>query len=197
MARTDATAGDADLPRWHSVAYWRDFLAAHSVDVMREREYPYEWRRYSEEQLDSGWLGREGATEEELVSAEERLGIRLPPSYRAFLTASNGFSHLGPFNWEMRTTHNVDWFRSAEPGIWAILREGDAELTAFMDRVLLVSDESDAQHWLLDPGTVSLDREWTAVIWAGWHPGFSDVCPSFGDLVAQERASYEGLWDDE
>ncbi len=37
-----------------------------------------------------GTVLREPATEEQLAEAEERLGVRLPPSYRAFLLVSNG-----------------------------------------------------------------------------------------------------------
>ncbi len=43
------------------------------------------------EVIESGWLGYPGASEADLQRAETRLGVRLPPSYRAFLQVSNGW----------------------------------------------------------------------------------------------------------
>jgi cell wall assembly regulator SMI1 len=65
----------------------------------------------------AGWLGFDGADEGRLAALEERLGVRLPPSYRAFLAASDGFVHIGPFMWTMRTTAEVAWLRDAEPDL--------------------------------------------------------------------------------
>jgi hypothetical protein len=45
-------------------------------------------------QREAGWLGYEPASEQMLAEAEHRLGIRLPPSYRNFLLASNGWSTI-------------------------------------------------------------------------------------------------------
>ena len=50
------------------------------------------------EPLESGRLLREPAPEQDIQRAEQRLGVTLPPSYRAFLLCSNGAwaSSLGP-----------------------------------------------------------------------------------------------------
>ncbi|MFI6169286.1 SMI1/KNR4 family protein [Nocardia sp. NPDC051052] len=42
-----------------------------------------------------GWIGYEPAGADAVVAAEERLGIRLPPTYRNFLMASNGSGYMG------------------------------------------------------------------------------------------------------
>jgi hypothetical protein len=47
--------------------------------------------------LKSGWLGFEGATETQIAQAEDRLGLVLPPSYRAFLKVTNGWRYTTPF----------------------------------------------------------------------------------------------------
>ena len=47
------------------------------------------------EVIASRWLGYPGATEEQIMNLETRLGRKLPPSYRAFLKASNGFRQPG------------------------------------------------------------------------------------------------------
>ena len=43
------------------------------------------------EVIESGWLGYPGASEADLQRAEIRLGVKLPPCYRAFLKVSNGW----------------------------------------------------------------------------------------------------------
>ena len=58
----------------------------------------------------SGWLGYLGAKEEQIAAAEEHLGQRLPPSYRAFLQVSNGWRNAGPFIDRLWSTEEVDWF---------------------------------------------------------------------------------------
>jgi hypothetical protein len=48
-----------------------------------------------EEVVASGWLGFAGATEAEIQALQQRLGVQLPPSYRDFLAASNGWRTTG------------------------------------------------------------------------------------------------------
>ncbi|MCU1023109.1 SMI1/KNR4 family protein [Stenotrophomonas maltophilia] len=43
------------------------------------------------------WCGVPGASEKDIVDAENRLGVRLPKSYRDFLKVSNGFAMPGRF----------------------------------------------------------------------------------------------------
>lgn len=56
----------------------------------------------------SGWLGFPGAGEEEIAALEDRLGTRLPPSYRSFLRASNGFLQPGVIVPRLLATDEVD-----------------------------------------------------------------------------------------
>ena len=118
----------------------------------------------------------------------------MPPSYRSFLTASDGWLNLGPFMWTMRTTNDVTWLRDADPDLSGILRDSPLpQESALADRALLVSGDGDAQYWLLDPGDVSPDGEWAAYVWASWYPGLGDRYESFAALVDAERASFEEL----
>src|SRR6185437_10856375 len=47
--------------------------------------------------------------------AERRLGVKLPPSYRSFLSMSNGWSPFGSFIERMLPIQEVERFRTAEP----------------------------------------------------------------------------------
>jgi hypothetical protein len=60
--------------------------------------------------IQSGWLGYPGATEAQIVQAETRLGIRLPPSYRDFLKVTNGWRQTTPFIYQLWSTAEIEWF---------------------------------------------------------------------------------------
>ncbi|HYF07753.1 MAG TPA: SMI1/KNR4 family protein, partial [Acetobacteraceae bacterium] len=53
--------------------------------------------RLTPEQVERRWLGEPPAGEEQIAAAERRLGLRLPPSYRAFLRVTNGWHHPSSF----------------------------------------------------------------------------------------------------
>ncbi|GAA2600638.1 hypothetical protein GCM10010399_34310 [Dactylosporangium fulvum] len=182
------TAGQA-----RSVEHWRHYLAEYSADVLRTASGD-ELAEISDAQRATGWLGFDGADAERLALLEQRLGTALPPSYRSFLAASDGWVNISPFMWTMRTTSDVNWLRDAAPDLWDILREGLAlQESLLADRALLISGDGDAQYWLLDPGDVSPDGEWAAYVWASWYPGLGDRHESFAALVDAERASFEEL----
>ncbi|ATL80521.1 SMI1/KNR4 family protein [Streptomyces malaysiensis subsp. malaysiensis] len=181
----------AALPR--TIEQWRSYLAEYSATILRVADEE-ELSEVGDEQRAAGWLGFEGADEESVLALEERLGTRLPPSYRAFLGASDGWLNISPFMWRMRSAKAVGWLREADYETWRVIRGGegdDWDDTAFMDRALLISEEGDAQHWLLDPADVSEDGEWAAYIWASWYPALGDRHASFAELVAEERTGFE------
>ena len=74
-----------------------------------------ERRDFTPEQLSRGWLGGDPVDESRIVALEERLGARLPASYRAFVGASDGWKNIGEFMYVMRGIDEIDWFRTAEP----------------------------------------------------------------------------------
>lgn len=83
----------ADLPR--TVGQWREYLRGYSAEVLASdylrlavEEERASW--LTEGRRAAGWLGFDPATEGEVLAAEQRLGVRFPPTYRNFLLASNG-----------------------------------------------------------------------------------------------------------
>jgi SMI1 / KNR4 family (SUKH-1) len=60
--------------------------------------------------VQSRWLGHSGATQAQIISTETRLGITLPPSYRAFLQTTNGWEHITPFIYRLWSTDEIEWF---------------------------------------------------------------------------------------
>lgn len=65
---------------------WKSILE--QISVLTIKDAP---SCYSQERIKSKWLGTAPATEKEIVAAEKKLGIKLPPDYRDFLKVTNGF----------------------------------------------------------------------------------------------------------
>ncbi|GGK69939.1 hypothetical protein Ppa06_36790 [Planomonospora parontospora subsp. parontospora] len=124
------------------------------------------------------WLGTDGVSEAELVRHEERLGVRLPPSYREFLQVTNGWDEETRFSIRMLPIAEVGWTRDVDPElaeIWTSTRPGMAD-------TLYVSEHLEGQVYLLNPNIVTPDGEWEAWDFANWHPGALEF-RSFWDLM--------------
>src|SRR5437867_7962109 len=65
--------------------------------------------------LASGWLGFPGVSKDQLIELEARLGMVLPPSYRAFLRVSNGFLQPGVIVPRLLPIDEVAWLRDVDP----------------------------------------------------------------------------------
>jgi hypothetical protein len=69
---------------------WTEFLQQYSRDLLEHLE-DRDFERVPLEARNSHWLGYPAATEEEISLAESRLKVQLPPSYRSFLSITNGW----------------------------------------------------------------------------------------------------------
>ncbi len=140
----------------------------------------------------SGWLGYSGATDEQLAALETRLGVTLPPSYRAFLSVSNGWRNTSPFIDRVLPTEEVDWFATRHQQ-WidayvapaaGLPRLTDAEYlvygeeqssvhirTEYVQTALQISAIGDSAIYLLNPVIVAPKGEWEAWFFANWQAG--------------------------
>ncbi len=146
--------------------------------------------RVTAELIAAGWLGSPPADEEILATAEARLGTRLPPSYRSFLAASNGFLQPDLIIPRLRSAAEIGWYGELEPesvAIWAEFAEPD-DPVGRLATCLQVSDTElvgDAVY-LLDPTRPAQDGEWEAYFFASWVPGVERY-PSFLALMEAKR----------
>ncbi|MEV5312358.1 SMI1/KNR4 family protein [Streptomyces sp. NPDC052610] len=161
-----------EIDDWRSllVRWSQEWAGAQDPDVPAE-----ERRAGDEEALRTRWLGFPPASEERILALEERLGHRLPPSYRTFLAVSDGWRHAGGFVWLLGGTDGVRWHQDAS-GL-AEFYETDPEddptpeetlLAGMWHRALQLDVESDAVYVLLDPGDVDGDGEWAVYCHASW-----------------------------
>ncbi|ALG12021.1 SMI1/KNR4 family protein [Kibdelosporangium phytohabitans] len=105
-----------------------------------------------------------------MTATEDRLGLRLPPSYREFLLTTDGWRDAGMFVWRMRDTTNLGWLRDIEPHWegWEDLDDPDAGSDNKFSRGLLISLDADAGILFLDPGDVDEAGEWAAYSLFTW-----------------------------
>lgn len=184
---------------------WREFLRGYSDDFLRVAGEE-DLEGLDDSHRENRWLGYEPATEEEVRAAEERLGERLPPSYRNFLLASNGWRGIGPMMYELVSVDEIGWLHETAPDVIDVVVGGreDAERLLgrpvpgrederLLWRSVLLSGPADGDYWLLDGNDIGPDGEWTAYEWPVGDGGQPEPYPSFGALVADLRASFEEL----
>ncbi len=170
-----------------STPEWAEFLRGYSADYLRLADET-DLAGLDEAQRDNRWLGRAPASPSAVVAAEDRLAVRLPPSYRNFLLASNGWSRIDPQVRELLPVEQIGWFTDIESQLWDGWSDEVALLTA---DCLLVSGWTDVTvFWLLDTTDVGPDGECTAYEWAADEGTAPEPYPSFGHLAASARAAF-------
>lgn len=144
------------------------------------------------EVIESGYLGYSGATDEQIASAEARLGVNLPPSYRNFLKVSNGLRSVRGYGIRFYSIEEVDWF-AARNQDWIDVWTSDIEETPsvsdeqyfvygeeqdcihvrseYMQTALEISNCCDGYIYLLNPRVITPDGEWEAWDFGNKLPG--------------------------
>lgn len=164
---------------------WQDFLRKLSLKLIECRDEYDNWELTSN-QLKSGWLGNPGASEDQIILAEARLGKKLPPSYRDFLKVSNGWPNSDWTDLQLWSTEEIEWFLKRHPEVdWPPDTEERPSIPdeyyfvygqdqdsvnlrlEYLDNALEISSDSgDGDIFLLIPDIIFDDGEWEA-----WHLG--------------------------
>jgi hypothetical protein len=154
---------------------WRAFLLMWSgewADSLSDGESGSET---DEAARQARWLGFSPASEQRIAAMEERLGRRMPPSYRDFLKVSDGWRHAGGFVSLLAGTGEARWHND-ESGLGEQFEEyldedaGPEERweADIWRRGLQLDVESDITYVLMDPEDVDEDGEWAVYTWASW-----------------------------
>ncbi|MEU1038466.1 SMI1/KNR4 family protein [Streptomyces sp. NPDC005907] len=186
---TDTTAFD-----------WRPFLLEWSAEWADS--LPDDETRSTDDEaaLRARWLGFPPASEERIVAMEERLGRRMPPSYREFLKVSDGWRHAGGFVWLLAGTADARWHRN-ESGLADMYEEyldedaGPEERREadIWRRGLQLDVESDITHVLLDPEDVDEDGEWAVYTWASWRAAPPERHANFHAFMRDMHREFHSL----
>ncbi|MFG2196855.1 SMI1/KNR4 family protein [Streptomyces sp. NPDC048639] len=184
------------MPASHpfTVAEWREFLSDYSSTFLNSnylREAESEQRAefmLSDAQREAVWLGYEPASEEAVLAAEDRLGVRLPPTYRNFLLTSDGWNSIGGL--DLLKVDEIGWFSDLEPQLLEAWSSAGLEFFAddlkILKRCLLISidDGGSGGNWLLHADSARENGEWTAYEWWPGEGGDLEENDSFVALVS-------------
>jgi HEAT repeat protein len=166
---------------------------------------------------ESRWLGFSPAADSEIDDVEARLGIVLPPSYRAFLKVSNGWRRTTCAIEHVRGTQDIGWFRKenrdwiaayasaasfgprdeiSDDEYYAYGQQAAADFrTSHLKETLQVSDIGDSAVYLLNPQVIAKDGEWEAWFLANWLPGVHRY-RSFLEMMQAEYHHFAGIeWE--
>ena len=158
------------------------------------------------------WCGSSPAPVSEMLRTEARLGLALPPSYRSFLSVSNGWSPFGTFIRRLLPVHELMQYREANPNdLVSILEMGEDDISdsdyldyeslrnrqglrpRYYAESLLVSEGcGGGELVLLNPSVIAADGEWETIFFANWIPG-NRRYRSFLDFVEYSVKSLENL----
>lgn len=191
------------LTKWISLERLRRF----SEDITYDDNNPY--------------LGFAGASEKKIHEAEDRLGIAFPPSYKRFISFTNGWyknSIHGYAYHHLLPIEEVDWFRDKETEWIQIYAEtleysyedipiltkkispydmdfeDDFLFLQCLKSALQVSKSADCDVILLIPNIEFNNGEWEAWYFADWAAGI-DKYPSFEELMIKSFDISKWIWE--
>ncbi len=191
---------------------WGEFLKKISREMLKDASVR---EMLPADAIAAGWLGFEGATENEISAVENRIGLHLPNSYRSFLAETNGWRNCGPFIFNIYQCEDVVWFREqnqewidAYLGTADELEIGDKDYFSYDDTqdssrfrrihlqsTLAISGIGDSAILLLNPEVINDSGEWEAWFFADWLPG-AHRYRSFVDLMRGEFEAFQQLRKD-
>ena len=147
---------------------WRRYLQECSDELLKE-PLDSNGPNFSETIRQSRWLGYDTASIQAIEATEQRLGIPLPPSLRAFYRVTNGWRIVGYSIWEVLPVERIGWLEDVDPGLWELAKSteqsdpaswGASHAEEFADYILeqgtrvacslVVSGNADSSTWLLD-----------------------------------------------
>lgn len=193
---------------------WQEFLTGWSHKVIQLNLQAHLW---GSQAGGDRWLGQACATEDQIRAVEAQLQTTLPPSYRTFLTLTNGWSVLTHFVWRVYPVEEIGWYGPRYPDSLKILRgdfgnnpinifiklfgganpvsdpDEDQIPVAHLESALEIAGGSytDAIEYVLNPQVQTAEGEWEAWIIRWWKPLAMERYESFWELMQSEYRSLE------
>ncbi|MBN3926743.1 MAG: SMI1/KNR4 family protein [Nostoc sp. NMS4] len=158
--------------------------------------------------IQSMWLGYPGTTEEQILSAEARLSVKFPPSYREFLKVTNGLNFVSIYGFKFYSTdeiysytegvpdsaeawieaYEVDPLTDEEYFVYGKEQDPNYFRPKYMQTALEISDcdcdyNNDNGVCLLIPQVITSDGEWEAWIFDASMGGGAWRYRSFDEMM--------------
>jgi hypothetical protein len=163
-----------------------DFFASHDADKLGAM---LDNNEIDATAINHRWLGYPSAANEAIAAKELLLGIQLPPSYRSFLAASNGFRFVSVFLDNLFPVETIAWAKDAEDEWWFDMLEDEEEYCndekyfdygkaqssvwfrgEYFRQSLKVSHWDEGMCIFLNP-LIKHGEEWEVLVYGTWFPG--------------------------
>ncbi len=128
---------------------------------------------FTDEQIESKWLGNAPASSTEIKQLEVRLQMALPKDYKAFLLITNGFAtpneNIEP---SFEKVDKVGFLKDIDPKLIEIWISDDEQFDVAIKlaRSILVGGINEEQYFLLVPPLFE-NETWEYWKFASWIPG--------------------------
>jgi hypothetical protein len=191
---------------------WSDFLELWDQDVLDillplQDFYPTEFTPLEQKFLQRKTLSQPKANTQQIQALEDRLGVKLPPSYLKFLQTSNGWIQLGmdADDGILWSTEQVKWFIEQDPEWIEMWETGEEEEVhdhlyfiygnrqdcihlrrKYLRTALAISNCIDSAVYLLNPQIITPQGEWEAWFLGNKLPGAIRY-RSFQEMMIAEK----------
>ncbi len=168
---------------------WQSFLKHWAEEMLDVAE---DTNDLPQQAIEARWLGFPGATDQQIIEVEMRLGVALSPSYTEFLKVTNGWrqpqAHWAASAGSLWQISQVQWFAVANQD-WIDAYTESYQAGGQLQTVLQISDDGDGVY-LLNPKVVESNGEWEAWFFANWNPG-ADKYRSFQEMMQAQYQSWK------
>ena len=151
-----------------------------TIQLLFKRSIETGNENYSEDQINSNWIGNPPATISEIKRAEERLQIELPEDYIELLLITNGFltsnSAVEP---SFVKLDQIDYYRNYKDNVIDVWKESEElqPVVKELEKAIIIAGLEDETKFLLIPPGKS-NENWKYWKFANWIPGEHE----FGNL---------------
>lgn len=139
-----------------------------SVKAIELGDYNFD---FTNEQMNSTWIGYGPVMKDEIEKTEKRLGISLPQDYVNFIRISNGFHAASSVEPSFCSVNKIDYLKNIDSELFEIwIETGNAEIGNKMKTAIKVGGFDEEQYFFLIPPSKE-NPNWEYWIFAAWAPG--------------------------
>jgi len=125
---------------------------------------------FSQQAIETKWLGQPPTTVTDIEVAEKRLGLQLPQDYKDFLKTSNGFNPFSLVNVTLSSVDKADMLVNVDEDLVSAWTGGMFEESfnnKFRKSIIIGGHEEEQMLLLIPPES----GEWECWFFANWVPG--------------------------
>jgi hypothetical protein len=140
---------------------------------------------FTETQKQTKWIGNKPATEESILEAEKKLGMKLPEDYKNFLRITDGLEDISATtSVKFLSVNEINFLNKLDDDIVDIWSENDKQYGRILANSILIGGLDQEQQVLLVPPNKK-NKNWQCWLFASWIPGEQQF-NSFTDYLSSE-----------